>query len=293
MAARLGAASPSERRAMLTPVDLDELLTQARRNEEIQCRLDQVEEFLLGSREPGELLAQLPPTVAGIYRLEAVSVALLADNRRLDVVFDSEGQGPLGSFRRRRKEMRLILGDLEQPFLEDKPTRELIEFFFPQGPKPASLAVLPLWVSGEMLGSLNLGALSSRRYQKGLDTHFLERLGRKTAFGLNVALLQDQARRMEQRQAVLEMAGAACHELAQPLATLELGLEKLRRSLGADEPLQQEIGGLMTQVERLGTMIQQISQVNDYVTRPYAQGLRIVDLNAASGKTDQDAGGRG
>ena len=174
---------------MLTPVDLDELLTQARRNEEIQSRLDQVEEFLLASREPGELLAQLPSTVTGLYRLEAVSVALLADNRRLDVVFDSKGQGPQGCFRRRRKEMRLILGDLEQPFLEDKPTRELIEFFFPQGPTLSSLAVLPLWVSGEMLGSLNLGAMSSRRYQKGLDTHFLERLGRKTAFGLNAALV--------------------------------------------------------------------------------------------------------
>ncbi|MBU1450672.1 MAG: DUF484 family protein [Proteobacteria bacterium] len=270
---------------MLTPADLDELLTQARRNEEIQSRLDQVEEFLLASHEPVELLAQLPPTVSGVYRLEAVTVALLADNRRLDVVFDSQGQGPPGCFRRRRKEMRLLLGDLEQPFMEDQPSRELTQFFFPQGPRVASMAVLPLWVGGEMLGSLNLGALASRRYQKGLDTHFLERLGRKTAFGLNAALLLELARRMEQRQAMLEMAGAACHELAQPLATLELGLEKLRRSLGADEPLQQEIGGLMTQVERLGTMIQQISRVNDYVARPYAQGLRIVDLDAASGET--------
>jgi uncharacterized protein YigA (DUF484 family) len=278
---------------MLTRVDLDDLLTQARRNEEIQSRLDQVEEFLLAAQEPGELLTQLPTTVAGIYRLEEVSVALLADNRRLDVVFDNEGRGPEGCFRRRRKEMRLILGDLEQPFLEDKPTRELSEFFFPQGTRPASMAVLPLWVSGEMLGSLNLGSLSSRRYQKGLDTHFLERLGRKTAFGLNVALLREQARRMEQRQAVVETVGAACHELAQPLTALVLGLEKLRRSLGTEEPLQKDIGELMAQVERLGGMIQQIGQVNDYVTRPYAQGLRIVDLNAAGGATEPEAGGRG
>ncbi len=201
------------------------------------------------------------------------------------MVFDGEGQGPEGCFRRRRKEMRLLLGDLEQPFLEDEPGRELIQFFFPQGPRVASLAILPLWVGGEMLGSLNLGALASRRYQKGLDTHFLQRLARKVAFGLNAALLLGQSRRMEQCQAVMEMAGAACHELAQPLATLELGLEKLRRSLGAEAPQQQDIAGLMAQVERLGAMIQQISQVNDYVTRPYAQGLRIVDLNAASGET--------
>ena len=220
---------------MLTPADLDELLTQARRNQEIQDRLDQVEQFLLAPHEPEALLARLPEVVASIYHLEQVSVALAADNRRLDVLFGPGGEGPAGCFRRRRKEMRLILGDLERPFLEDQPGRELAEFFFPGGERPGSLAVLPLWVSGEMLGSLNLGAANRRRYQKGLDTHFLERLGAKVAFGLNGALLLGQARRMEQRQAVMEMAGAACHELAQPLATLELGLEKLRRALG-EEP---------------------------------------------------------
>ena len=268
---------------MLTPADLDELLTQARRNQEIQNRLDQVEQFLLAPMEPGELLAQLPARVASIYRLEAVTLTLLADNRRLDVVFDPNGEALEGCFRHRRKEMRLILGDLERPFLEDQPGRELTDFFFPSGPKPASLAVLPLWVSGEMLGSLNLGAALRRRYQKGLDTHFLERLGAKVAFGLNGALLLGTARRMEQRQAVVEMAGAACHELAQPLATLELGLEKLKRSLAGDDPRLGEMEGLMAQVERLGEMIKKISEVNDYVTRPYAQGLRIVDLSAASG----------
>ncbi|MCF8031781.1 MAG: DUF484 family protein [Desulfarculaceae bacterium] len=268
---------------MLTPADLDELLTQARRNQEIQSRLDQVEEFLLAPHEPDSLLARLSQVVASIYHLDQVTVALLADNRRLDAVFGPDGEAPAGCFLRRRKEMRLILGDLERPFLEDRPGRDLAEFFFPGAERPASLAVLPLWVSGEMLGSLNLGANSGRRYRRGLDTHFLERLGAKVAFGLNGALLLGRARRMEQRQAVVEMAGAACHELAQPLATLELGLEKLRRMMGPDDQRAQDITGLMTQVERLGEMIKKISEVNEYVTRPYAQGLRIVDLSAAGG----------
>ena len=276
---------------MLSPADLDQLLSQARRNQEIQDRLDQVEEFLLAPRLPESLTAELPAKLAGLYRLEAVSLLLLADNRRLDPLFDSVGQGPDGCFRRRRKELRLLLGDLEKPFLEDQPDREMAQFFFPGMERPASLAVLPLWVSGEMLGSLNLGAASRRRYTKGLDTHFLERLGAKVAFGLNGALLLGQAKRMEQRQAVVEMAGAACHELAQPLATLELGLEKLRRSFPADDPQAQEVAGLMAQVERLGEMVKKISEVNEYVTRPYAQGLRIVDLSAASGDARLEPGG--
>ena len=78
------------------------------------------------------------------------------------------------------------------------------------------------------------------------------------------------------------MAGAACHELAQPLTTLGLLLEKLRRL----EPLRPEAQELLEQVgrevQRMGELVQRISQVSNYVTRPYAQGLRIIDVDAAA-----------
>jgi uncharacterized protein YigA (DUF484 family) len=271
---------------MLSPGDLDELLKQARRNEQIQLRLDRVEEFLLATHDLAGLLASLPATVSQVYRVEAVTLALLGEHEALAQAL----AGPLAlelpkaCFVRPRKELRLLLADLEGPFLTHDVSRELLACFFPHTRRLSSMAVLPLWVGGRMLGSLNLGSSSAQRYQPALDTHFLERLGRKVAFGLNAALVLDRARRMEQRQAVVEMAGAACHELAQPLATLELGLEKLKRGLEKDDSRRGELEGLMSQIERLGEMVQQISKVNDYVTRPYAQGLRIVDLEAASGE---------
>lgn len=280
---------------MLSPRDLDELLQQARRNEEIQRRLDQVEEFLLATHDLASLLASLPATVAQVYRLEAVTLSLLSEHQALQEAL----AGPLaldmpeGCLSRPRKELRLLLADLEGPYLSNDVSRELLVCFFPGRKRLASLAVLPLWVGGQMLGTLNLGSASPKRYQPTLDTHFLERLGRKVAFGLNAALLLDRARRMEQRQAMVEMAGAACHELAQPLATLELGLEKLKRGLAQDDPRRQELDALMAQTERLGDMIKKISQVNDYVTRPYAQGLRIVDLQAASSEQTGQPPGRG
>ncbi len=271
---------------MLSPQDLDELLTQARRNEQIQQRLDRVEEFLLAPHDLRGLLASLPATVAQVYRVEAISLALLQEHDGLGEALAGPGalELPEACFFRPRKELRLLLADLEGPFLTSDVSRELRDCFFPGRGRLGSMAVLPLWVGGQMLGCLNLGSASSQRYQPALDTHFLERLARKAAFGLNAALILERSRRMEQRQAVVEMAGAACHELAQPLATLELGLEKLRRSLTDDDTRRQDLEGLMGQIERLGEMIQQISQVNEYVTRPYAQGLRIVDLEAASGE---------
>ncbi|RJX36364.1 MAG: DUF484 family protein [Desulfarculus sp.] len=271
---------------MLPTRGLDELVQQARRNEEIQKRLDQVEEFLLATHDLAGLLASLPATVAQMYRLEAVTLALLAEHQPLQEALASLPlMGlPETCLTRPRKELRLLLADLEGPYLTNKVSSQLLQCFFPGLRRLASLAVLPLWVGGQMLGTLNLGSAAPQRYQPALDTHFLERLGRKAAFGLNAALLLDRARRMEQRQVVVEMAGAACHELAQPLSTLMLGLEKLRRSLAPDDPRLQELEGLMDQAERMGDTVKKISQVNDYVTRPYAQGLRIVDLQAASSK---------
>jgi signal transduction histidine kinase len=88
------------------------------------------------------------------------------------------------------------------------------------------------------------------------------------------------------------MAGAACHELAQPLTTMELLLEKLRRALPPDGPSREVMESLGREVERAGGLVQRISQVGKYVTRPYAQGLRIIDLDAA-GSIPIDGGPEG
>jgi hypothetical protein len=37
------------------------------------------------------------------------------------------------------------------------------------------------------------------------------------------------------------------------------------------------------ELDRINRLLRQISQVTDYVTKPYAQGLQIIDLEAAHG----------
>lgn len=264
--------------------DVRELIELARRNEEIQQRLDQVDEFLLAHYGLRDLLRHLCRRIAGIYQLEAVTLALVADHQRLREALGEleEDRMPPGCFFRRRQELRVILGDLERPYLSNQVLREIRQCFFPGGPFVASMAVMPLWVRGEFLGTFNLGSASPKRYAPSLETHFLARLARKLATALDAALLVEQARLLERREAAVEMAGAACHELAQPLTTLGLLLEKLRRL----EPLRPEAQELLEQVgrevQRMGELVQRISQVSSYVTRPYAQGLRIIDVDAAA-----------
>lgn len=146
---------------MLSPWEVEELLTQARRNEDIQRRLDLVEEFLL-------------------------SYHILAETGL-----------PTGIFTRPRNELCLILGNIEQPFLTNRVSPELGKCFFPGDIFVAYLAVIPMWARDQFLGTLNLSSDSYSHYQPLLDTHFLRRLGNKTAAGLEACLLREQTRLME------------------------------------------------------------------------------------------------
>ncbi len=273
---------------MLSRQEVEDLLEQARRNENIIKRLDQVEEFLLAHHGLKDILRHLCRRVAQIYELEAVTLLLASDNQRLsEALAGLEGDLPPECCLAPRQDLRLLLLDLERPYLSNRLSQELLACFFPKGPFVASAAIIPLWVRGEMLGTLNLGSASPRRYQPGFETDFLRRLGRKLATGLDAALILEQARYLERREAAVEMAGAACHNLAQPLTTASLLVEKLGRLLPPEGPERESLEALRGEMERLGEMVQRISQVSEYTTRPYAQGLRIVDVDASGSAPDR------
>ena len=278
---------------MLSGKEIKALWEQARRNEEILLRLDQVEEFLLAHHGLKELLRHLCRRVANTYQLEAVTLTLAQEHAPLNEVLQAPPnlELPEDCHLRSRQEVRLLLADLERPFLSNRITSPLLECFFPQGPFLASMAILPLWVRGEMLGTLNLGSASPHRYRSDYETHFLARLGRKVAIGMDAALLRERTSYLERRQAAVEMAGAACHELSQPLTTANLLLDRLRRHPGLDSDVVGVLDQLEDEMERVERLLKRISQVSDYVTRPYVNGLNIVDLEASApggSPTDQE-----
>ena len=261
---------------------MEDWIEAARQNEEIQVRLDQVDRFLLAHHGLKYLLLHLCRHIREIYRLEAVTLALSDEKQRLkNAIALGKLEIPKEIFFRQRKEIRIILADLERPFLCNQVLGDIKECFFPGGPSIASIAVLPLWVRGEFMGTLNLGAASPRRYRPHLETHFLERLALKLGGGIDSALLLEQSKQMERSRAAVEMAGAACHELAQPLCTMELIVEKLKRFSVGDGRVQKELGSLEAELERVGELVKRISNVSQYVTKPYAKGLNIIDVAAA------------
>ena len=91
---------------------------------------------------------------------------------------------------------------------------------------------------------------------------------------------QERALLASQRQeALLEVAGGAAHELAQPLAAAQILLDQLDLTGGTPSPAQLKlVKECLTEVAKV---LHQIQNLHTYVTKPYADG-RILDLALSS-----------
>lgn len=102
----------------------------------------------------------------------------------------------------------------------------------------------------------------------------------KSLSGMN----KNKAIEKERLQGVLEMAGAVCHEFAQPLQVIS-GYCDL--AAFPDEPtdknnLNEFISCIQQQVEVLGNLLLKVMAIEEYKTRSYAEGCQIVDIHRAS-----------
>ncbi len=263
---------------------VNQLIAEARRNEMILRRLEAVEEFLAGHTTVASLVAKLGPKVREVYGLQAVTLCLNRDHLDWGELLggDQGGRLPPDCYPRSYREMRSLLGGLEKPFLACEIPRPLRRCFFPRHRGLASLAVVPIRSRNRLLCTLNMGSDDPRRYQPGYRTDFLQRLGRKMALGLEAALLAGQARIMERREAAVEMAGAACHELAQPLTTMSFLIEKARRLWPPGEASVACLDQIEAELDKINQLMHKISQVSQYATKPYVGGAKIIDLQAAA-----------
>lgn len=86
----------------------------------------------------------------------------------------------------------------------------------------------------------------------------------------------------EKLQAVLETAGAICHELNQPMMAISGHTELLLDTLDQEHPIYQKIAKIKSQVERMGAITQKLMGITRYETKDYVQGERIVDIEKSS-----------
>ena len=86
----------------------------------------------------------------------------------------------------------------------------------------------------------------------------------------------------EKLQGVLEMAGAACHELNQPLQIISGYYELLIKDIPDDHSLNANVKIIQEQIYKMGEITKTIMKITKYETKPYTHGSIIIDIDKSS-----------
>ncbi len=93
----------------------------------------------------------------------------------------------------------------------------------------------------------------------------------------------------ERLQGVLEMAGAVCHEFAQPLQVISGYCELLSEEKDNTKDvhsIKKQIGLIHREAGRLNDLLLKVMTIQEYKTKAYLRGGRIVDIHNASPADD-------
>jgi PAS domain S-box-containing protein len=85
----------------------------------------------------------------------------------------------------------------------------------------------------------------------------------------------------EKLKGVVEMAGAVCHELNQPLQTISGFSELLMMEMEKDMPQYEKIGIIKDQIDRMGQITKKLMRTTSYETKVYLDN-RIIDIEKSS-----------
>ncbi|NLT23496.1 MAG: PAS domain S-box protein [Syntrophorhabdus sp.] len=89
---------------------------------------------------------------------------------------------------------------------------------------------------------------------------------------------EEEKRHNERLTAALEMAGAICHELNQPLQVIGGRVDLLQMD-STDDRVQESLEVIRQQVDRMGTITRELMGLKKYSNRDYLGNLRITDIH--------------
>ena len=133
-------------------------------------------------------------------------------------------------------------------------------------PVPVRVSAALIMDQGEPIGSV------------GVFTDLRERLRMEA----KLSEAQEELRTREKQALVAELAGAAAHELNQPLTSV-LGYAELIRRRAADAAAVQSAAAILLQeAERMADIVRKIGKITRYETKTYVGAAKILDLDRSS-----------
>ena len=95
--------------------------------------------------------------------------------------------------------------------------------------------------------------------------------------------LQELVLQSERIKVLVETAGAAAHEINQPLTSILCIAELLKKDLDRDAREQQQmLDSIIDAASLIKDIVKKMANVRQYITRPYSKGVDIVDFSEAA-----------
>lgn len=122
----------------------------------------------------------------------------------------------------------------------------------------------------------------------GIFTDLRERLEIEN----DLARMRLELMEREREAIAAQLAGAAAHELNQPLTSVMASVELLRRKLGADTTHGEIVETIVAETERMARIVRKIGRITHYETTTYIGSTRIIDINRSSAEAAPREGPR-
>jgi two-component system NtrC family sensor kinase len=100
--------------------------------------------------------------------------------------------------------------------------------------------------------------------------------------GAQILNMQEEQRKDEKLEGVLEMAGGVAHRLNQPLTIVNNLLVEVLSDLAPDGRIYPKLVGIQHQIKKMNEIAKKISSIKTYEAMDYVAGIKIVDIDKAS-----------
>ncbi|MBI5182278.1 MAG: PAS domain S-box protein [Nitrospirae bacterium] len=94
--------------------------------------------------------------------------------------------------------------------------------------------------------------------------------------------LEEKRIQLEKEAAVVELAGAAAHEINQPLTSVIARTDLLMMNTPKEDPLYRSLKVISDDAKRMAALVQKIGQITSYKSKPYIGKDRIIDIEGAT-----------
>jgi signal transduction histidine kinase len=124
--------------------------------------------------------------------------------------------------------------------------------------------------------SISASALGS----EGMTLLTMRDVTEERAMGRRLADARERLLESERKAAVMEVAGAAAHELNQPLTSVMTSTAMLRRMVDeGEESARRLLETLEQEAERMAAIIRRLGELTEFTTKSYVGKARIIDLD--------------